>query len=264
MPVTAVAAACLAGAAGLVGSAVGAYARAFADGFGERPEAPVREARDAFARAARIPPLPRRPYVVEGVTAVVFGLVTWRAAGLTPDRWPDSGLEAVLEPGTAPAAGAGAGTGAGTTVFLVAMTAALLYAAAAGVTLSVIDWRTRRLPDAITLPSVPVLAVLLAPTGRLGAALLCGLALAAAYALLWFVRPAALGLGDVKLAVPVGMVTGAVGVDAVILAAVGAHVLGALYAVGLLVTGRATRTSEFPFGPFMLGAALLAVVLPVA
>lgn len=227
----------------LLGLIVGAYARAFADGFGGHPDAPLREARDALARATRITPLPRGPFVVEIVMAGVFGLVTWRSASGTGG----------------PAAGVAAGVGAGVTL----MTAALLYAAAAGVTLSVIDWRTRRLPDAITLPSYPALAVLLAPTGRLGVALLCGLALGAAYAVLWFVRPAALGLGDVKLAGLVGMVTGAAGVNAVILAAVGAHVLGALYAVGLLITGRATRTTEFPFGPFMLGAALLAVVLPV-
>ncbi|WP_433354539.1 prepilin peptidase [Microtetraspora malaysiensis] len=225
-------------AACLLGLVAGAFARVLADGFGEQSDAPRREARAAVAGAARIPPLPRRPYVVEGVTAAVFGLLTWRAA--SPAGPLDAGA-----------------------IVPVALTAALLYAAVAGVTLSLIDWRTRRLPDAITLPSVPVLAVLLAPTGRLGAALLSGLALAAAYAVLWFVRPAALGLGDVKLAALVGMVTGVFGMDAVILAAVGAHVLGALYAAGLLITRRATRASEFPFGPFMLGAALLAVVLPV-
>ncbi|GLW96970.1 A24 family peptidase [Microtetraspora sp. NBRC 16547] len=230
-------------AACVLGLVVGAYARAFADGFGEHPDAPLREARDALVDAVRVAPLPRGPYAVEIAMAAVFGLVTWRSG---------TGIGRAV-------AGATTEVNAGVT----AMTPALLYAAAVGVTLSVIDWRTRRLPDAITLPSAPVLAVLLVPTGRLGAALLCGIVLGSAYAVLWFVRPAALGLGDVKLAGLIGMVTGAVGVNAVIVAAVGAHVLGALYAGGLLITRRATRTTEFPFGPFMLGAALLAVVLPV-
>ncbi|GAA3798629.1 hypothetical protein GCM10022226_17490 [Sphaerisporangium flaviroseum] len=181
------------------------------------------EARAAFGRALRSVPSLGRPPLIEVCTAAVCALVAWRLAG-TP------------------------------IVF------AWLYAAVAGCALAVIDWRTERLPDAITLPSYPIIAVLLAPTGHLVAGLLGGLALAGLYAVLWFVRPGALGLGDVKLAGLTGMVTGALGIDAWLIGAVGGQFLGALYAVVLLATRRGTLKSQFPLGPFILLGALAAVL----
>jgi leader peptidase (prepilin peptidase)/N-methyltransferase len=221
-------------AAAVTGLVAGSYARALAEGFGVDPDDPRKEARAAFSRAIRIVPVPRRPYRIETVTAAVFALLTWRVADVAPPTWRVADL---------------------------ALLAAMLYAALAGVTLAVIDWRTWRLPDAITLTSYPLVVGMAAPTGNLLTAVICGCALGGVYLLLWFVRPAALGLGDVKLAGLIGLLTGAVGVNATVLAGIGGHILGALYAVGLLITRRATRTSEFPFGPFMLAAALLAVLI---
>ncbi|WP_053174799.1 prepilin peptidase [Nonomuraea sp. SBT364] len=136
-----------------------------------------------------------------------------------------------------------------------------VYAAVAGTALAVIDWRTSRLPDVITLPSYPILALALLPTGELPRALLGGLALAAAYGVLWFARPADLGLGDVKLAGLIGLACGALGWQAWTVAALGGQFLGALYAAALLVTRRATRTTQFPFGPFMLLGGLAGLCL---
>ncbi len=136
-----------------------------------------------------------------------------------------------------------------------------LYAALAGTALAAIDWRTFRLPDVITLPSYPMLALTLAPTGELPRALLGGLALAALYGVLWLVRPAGLGLGDVKLAGLIGMACAALSWQAWTVAALGGQFLGALYAVALLVTGRGTRETQFPFGPFMLLGAFVALCL---
>ena len=45
------------------------------------------------------------------------------------------------------------------------------------------------------------------------------------------------------------------------MAALGGQFLGALYAVALLVTGRGTRQTQFPFGPFMLLGAFTALCL---
>jgi len=249
-------------AAGL-GLIAGAYARALAAGFQARPEAgpearpevgpearpEIRpealpgalpqarlggepadrreEARSAFAAAARAVPLPRPPYVVECATALAVALV----AGRIHDGW---------------------------------VLAAWLYAVVAGAALAEIDRRTWRLPDAITLPSYPILLALIAPSGRLPPAVASGCALGAVYALLWFVRPTGLGLGDVKLAGLIGLLTGALGVQATIVAGMAGQVLGALYAAGLLLARRATRTSEFPLGPFMLAGALVAVAFPGA
>jgi leader peptidase (prepilin peptidase)/N-methyltransferase len=193
-------------------------------GFWERAGEPRKEAAAAFRVALRTVPVPRTPYRVEIATAAACGLVAWRL----PVGWP---------------------------------LVAALYFAVVGVVLTAVDWRTRRLPDALTLPSYPIMIGLLAPSGRLPVALVCACALGGVYALLWLARPAGIGLGDVKLAGLIGLVTGAVGPGATILAGLGGHVLGALYALGLLATKRATRSSEFPFGPFMLAAALLAILV---
>ncbi|RCG29356.1 prepilin peptidase [Sphaerisporangium album] len=225
----------VAGAA-LMGFLAGPYIRALAHGFGPseltapaaaRPgpdEATAREAmrrahreeaRHAFRALVRAVPRPVWPPVAEAGAAVACGVVAWRFAG----SWE---------------------------------LAAWLYAALAGCALAMIDWRTRRLPDAITLPSYPILAILLVPTGHLGGGLLGGLALAGAYAIMWFVRPDALGFGDVKLAGLVGMLLGALGLDAWLVGALAGQFLGALYAVTLLLARRATAKTQFPLGPFIL------------
>ncbi|MEU7897831.1 A24 family peptidase [Nonomuraea sp. NPDC049152] len=202
--------------AAMAGFVAGVLVRALAAGFEVDPVDTRAEAR----RAAR--GLLRRPKLgvptIELATAAVFALLTWR-------------MEAAYLP-------------------------ALLYAATAGAALSVIDWRTRRLPDVITLPSYPVLALLLLPTGRLPEALLGGLALFVLYGVLWFVRPTAMGLGDVKLAGLIGMVACSVSWNAWIAAALAGQLLGALYAIALLVTKKAEKSTEFPFGPFMIVGAL--------
>jgi len=138
---------------------------------------------------------------------------------------------------------------------------AYAYAAVVGTALAAVDWRTARLPDVITLPSYPILALTLLPTGELPRGLAGGLALAACYGLLWVIRPADLGLGDVKLAGLIGMACAAVGWQSWVVAAVGGQLLGALYAVLLLVTRRGDRRTEFPFGPFMLLGALAGLCL---
>ncbi|MFI7614749.1 prepilin peptidase [Nonomuraea terrae] len=140
---------------------------------------------------------------------------------------------------------------------LVAWQAGLPYAcfAVIGAALAVIDWRTYTLPDAITLPAYPIMALALAPTGELPRALAGGAVLAAAYGLLWFLRPDALGFGDVKLAGLIGMAAAALGWQALVAAAFLGQLYGALYGLSLLLTRRGTRHTQFPFGPFMvLGA----------
>lgn len=181
------------------------------------------EARLAFGAAVRGVPALAWPPLIELCAAAACALVAWRLAE-TP------------------------------------LLAAGLYAALAGCALAVIDWRTLRLPDAITLPSYPILAVLLAPSGQLAAGLLGGLVLGGVYAILWLARPGALGLGDVKLAGLAGMLTGALGLEAWLAGAVAGQFLGALYAVLLLITRRGTLKSQFPLGPFILLGALAAVL----
>ena len=140
--------------------------------------------------------------------------------------------------------------------------------AAAGVPLAFIDARQHRLPDVVTLPSYPVsllllgVAALFMPGGpaRFVHALI-GMAVAVAFfALLLLLSPTGIGLGDVKLAGPLGAYLGWLGAAAFVTGLMAAWLLAALTAVGLLLTRRATRKSEIPFGPFLVAGTLGAVL----
>jgi len=142
---------------------------------------------------------------------------------------------------------------------LVAAIPAYLYLAAVSVALAAIDLDTRRLPDVIVLPSYLVLGVLLAlasaVTGEWSSllrALAGGGALWLAYFLAAVAKPGGMGFGDVKLAGVIGLTLGWLGWGTLAVGAFAAFLLGGLFAVVLLVAGRAGRASAIPFGPWML------------
>lgn len=148
---------------------------------------------------------------------------------------------------------------------------AVLYLVAVGVALTLIDLDVHRLPDAIVLPSYPVAAALLlladlAPGDGLdgGAwlrALVGGVALLAFYFLLLVLWPGGMGMGDVKLAGLLGLYLGWFGWGALLVGAFGAFVLGGVFSVVLLATGRAQRKSGVPFGPWMIAGAFLGIAV---
>jgi len=141
---------------------------------------------------------------------------------------------------------------------------AFLYLATIGVALALIDLDTKRLPNAIVLPSYLVAAALLGVAALAGGqadsllrAAAGGAALWAFYFLMALVYPAGMGFGDVKLAGVLGMYLGWVGWGALVIGGFAAFLLGGLFSIGLLVTRRASRKSAVPFGPWMiLGAAI--------
>lgn len=125
-----------------------------------------------------------------------------------------------------------------------------------GVAASVVDVRHHRLPNALTLPALPVALALLLPLGP-GSVLrgVVGAVIAVlAHALLHLVAPAAMGAGDVKLAAPIGAVLGAASGVAVVLAMVVAVVLSGIGAVVGVAFGRLGRSGAVPHGPSMLAA----------
>jgi leader peptidase (prepilin peptidase) / N-methyltransferase len=128
------------------------------------------------------------------------------------------------------------------------------------VMLCVYDIRERRLPNALTLPGAAVILGVAAAAGRGMPALLGGVALFAVYLLVHLVAPAAMGAGDVKLAIGVGGLTGAFGIDVWILAALAAPLLTAAWAI-VSVARRAGVT--VPHGPSMCLAAVAACALAV-
>jgi leader peptidase (prepilin peptidase)/N-methyltransferase len=141
--------------------------------------------------------------------------------------------------------------------------AAYLAFAAIAVALALIDLDVHRLPNAIVLPSYPVLAALLAVgvggdgllRAAAGAALLFGFFFAVA-----MVAPGGIGFGDVKLAGVVGGMTAAISWGAFLTSAFGGFLLGGVAGVLLLLGRRANRKTAVPFGPFMLVAAWASIL----
>jgi leader peptidase (prepilin peptidase) / N-methyltransferase len=142
------------------------------------------------------------------------------------------------------------------------------FLGAVGVALSAIDIAVHRLPDKLTLPAYPALVLLLglaAVFGHSGAAfvraLLGGAALTCAYFLLAVLRPGQLGAGDVKLAGLIGLVLGWLGWPVLFTGAALGFVLSALVSLALLAARRISLRGSICFGPFMLGGALLAIIV---
>jgi len=126
--------------------------------------------------------------------------------------------------------------------------------------LTVYDVRQRRLPNALTLPGAAVVLAVALATGRGAPALVGALVLALFYLAVHLVTPTGLGAGDVKLAIGVGALTGSFGVDAWVLAALGAPVLTAIWAVAVAFRGSAATV---PHGPSMCAAAAAAVAIVI-
>src|ERR1700758_1376376 len=79
--------------------------------------------------------------------------------------------------------------------------------------LSCYDIRQRRLPNGLTLPGAGVILLAAAVAGRGLPAVAGAAALAGVYLLVHVVAPAAMGAGDVKLAIGVGGLTGCFGAE---------------------------------------------------
>jgi leader peptidase (prepilin peptidase)/N-methyltransferase len=123
--------------------------------------------------------------------------------------------------------------------------------------LSVFDIRRLRLPNALTLPGARVILLSAHLAGRGLPALAGAAALSGTYLVVHLVAPAAMGAGDVKLAIGLGGLTGWFGAEVWFLAALGAPLLTALCGVVGLVRG----VRAVPHGPSMCLATAAAVAL---
>lgn len=123
--------------------------------------------------------------------------------------------------------------------------------------LSGYDIAERRLPNWLTLPGALLVLVVATAAARGPAALAGAAALSALYLAVHLISPRAMGGGDVKLAVGLGAMTGAFGVDVWLLAALAAPLLTAGLALGAAVRGIRT----VPHGPSMCTASAVAVAL---
>ena len=146
--------------------------------------------------------------------------------------------------------------------------AAACWLAACAIPLAWIDTTTRRLPDVLTIPAWAGTAALLLAAAVaaghwsvLGRALLGGAAFAAFCLLLFLISPAGMGLGDVKLAAGLGSMLAWLGWGALIAGGLAGFVLGACYAAALLISRRADRKTQLPFGPFMIAGTFLVLLV---
>lgn len=138
-----------------------------------------------------------------------------------------------------------------------------------GVALSVVDWHTKLLPRRIVIPATLATTLLVVVVGlatdqreAVVRALVAMLVARSFFWVLWFVRSAGMGFGDVRLAAPVGLVLGWLGWGEL---AIGLWIGFMAFALPALVVVLARRDRtllkrSFPFGPFMVFGALVGLV----
>ena len=137
------------------------------------------------------------------------------------------------------------------------------------VALAFIDAAIRRLPDPLTgaafAGTMGFLAVAALTGGghpaQLGRAAIAAAALCGFYLALFVIRPSGMGLGDVKLAAGVGVALGWLGWQAVVAGTFLTFALAAVYGIALLLSHRASRTSQLPLGPFIVLGTLAAIAI---
>ncbi|MDE0139809.1 MAG: A24 family peptidase [bacterium] len=144
--------------------------------------------------------------------------------------------------------------------------ASFLWMVAVTVVLSFVDVRSYRLPNRVLVPGTVVGLLLLSGgalvDGRIGdvpEALASGLGYSVALLIPALVTRGAIGMGDVKLALLLGLFAGYTGWETAVAALVGAFLLAGAVGVLLLALRRITRHDHLPFGPFMVAGAWLAI-----
>jgi leader peptidase (prepilin peptidase)/N-methyltransferase len=156
--------------------------------------------------------------------------------------------------------GALAGAAAGWSVLLPAFVAIAL----AGAPLIVIDYEHHRLPNRLVYPAAAAALVLLALAAAVRGdwddylrAVLAGAVTYVVLFVMMLISPRSFGWGDVRLGGVLGLYLGYDSWIAVYYGIFGGFVLGAVVAVVMLVTRRATMKTALAFGPMLLLGALL-------
>lgn len=129
--------------------------------------------------------------------------------------------------------------------------------------IALIDIRHRLILDVLTMPAIALAFPLSLATVGLYRAALGGLVAGGTFLALYLIagivyrQTGALGLGDVKLALLIGLVMGA---ESAVAAVVYSVLAGGLMAIVLLLAGRG-RSATMPYGPNLAIGAFLAILL---
>jgi leader peptidase (prepilin peptidase)/N-methyltransferase len=137
------------------------------------------------------------------------------------------------------------------------------YLALFTIPLVVIDLRERRLPNKITLPAIALTFVgimLTGDWGRVGVAVICTAALFLLGTGLSF--KGWLGMGDVKLLVPIGLTLGWFGWEVLAIGLGLAFFIAGGYVLVRMGMQKITATSTIALGPFLLLGFWAAVIQP--
>jgi leader peptidase (prepilin peptidase)/N-methyltransferase len=136
------------------------------------------------------------------------------------------------------------------------------------VLLTVTDIDTKLLPNRILGPGTVVSGSLLVVGGiasgggwDLARGIAAGVVYFVVMLILALVARGALGMGDVKLAFLLGLFVGYLGWGYLVIAGLGAFILGGLVSIVLLAARRVSRKDSIPFGPFLTSASVIAIVL---
>jgi leader peptidase (prepilin peptidase)/N-methyltransferase len=144
---------------------------------------------------------------------------------------------------------------------------AWVYLAAVGVVLGYIDSQTRLLPTRLIAPSYGVLVALILAafvaddfdTTALIRSALGWLVMGGFYRLMYWIYPAGMGYGDVRLSGLLGLALGYVGWASLLTGMYAGFLLGGVGG-GLLAILRIADRKRYPFGPFMLLGAVAGLV----
>ena len=131
------------------------------------------------------------------------------------------------------------------------------------VAISVIDIRTKKIPNRLVYPAVLVAAVVIVVGDLAGGGLnamsaaIGFLAYGLGLLIVALIAPKGMGMGDVKLAALIGLVLGSLGLEYVWVAVGVGILLGGVGAIVALLLG-ASRKTGIPFGPFLAAGAAVA------
>ena len=139
-----------------------------------------------------------------------------------------------------------------------------------GARLSIVDFKSHRLPNQLVGWFVAVEILIMGITGwmasdfaRLPTALGIAATTMISYVLLYLVSRGSLGMGDVKFAFPLGLCVGWYSANQWLVAIFVSFLIAGLVAVFGLVTKRMTRKSRLAFGPYMFFGTFLVCVFEV-
>lgn len=137
-----------------------------------------------------------------------------------------------------------------------------------GVALGLIDARTHLLPTVIIWPAfggvvalAAVSALLEGDPEALGRAALGSAVVFLAFHALWWIHPAGMGYGDVRLSAVLGFALGYLGWAELLVGVYGGFLVFAVsgFVIALLRRDRQALKASYPFGPFLLVGALAGI-----